>query len=236
MNNPFAITLRSKTDLSPVTLEQLRISTYFVNANLKELHESNLISGNGLPFIESIESRNLTPKLIQEIESSHTWVYVQALWTYAETGVISENLTSFHMEDVISALTQWICAILPMCEYQGEYALDPVLKVVIKALARMKLEFGVDFESGGDVEAIPSIQGELITLSSGWWSQVALKHLTVLELALLAGIKNINTVRNAQYVKEKPLEVIKEDGGVFISVEVAREWLAGRRGFVALKS
>ncbi|WP_350979935.1 hypothetical protein, partial [Shewanella sp. AC34-MNA-CIBAN-0136] len=71
----------------------------------------------------------------------------------------------------------------------------------------------------------------LVTLSSGWFPQFSEDNFTLVELALLAGMKNIRTVRNAQYDKEEPLSFIKTGGQVLVTREHAVAWLAKRKGF-----
>ena len=59
-----------------------------------------------------------------------------------------------------------------------------------------------------------------------------IKHLTLVELALLAGMSNIRSVRNAQFSKTDPLSFMKDGAQVLITVDEARRWLQGRNGFV----
>ncbi|WP_351089895.1 hypothetical protein, partial [Shewanella sp. S1-49-MNA-CIBAN-0167] len=83
-----------------------------------------------------------------------------------------------------------------------------LIKVILKCLAKLKLINKLD-------------PNELVTLSSGWFPQFSEDNFTLVELALLAGMKNIRTVRNAQYDKEEPLSFIKTGGQVLVTREHA---------------
>ncbi|MFT5760416.1 MAG: hypothetical protein ACI9LM_005202, partial [Alteromonadaceae bacterium] len=119
---------------------------------------------------------------------------------------------------------------------KGGFVYIPLLKVIIKYLARLKLDFDLDYDDLDSKAPLEPFKHGLVTIGSGWFPQVAIRNLSVLEVALLAGVSNIRSVRNAQYDKDNPLNFYKEGKKVLIKLEDARRWLTGRKGFVTSKS
>ncbi len=227
--NTFGIEINTKQDLQPVKIEELMSSTYRVLATLQILTDSSLGMRDCDVSCGSIDWSS-TPEEINFVEQSAIWAYLRSMWLFAENG--ERVRFSEHIDDATGDLVKWMCAIAPISEYSGENAHTPILKVMTKFFARLKLEFGIDLCDGGNVSLYPELISGCIPISSGWMPQVGDKHLTIIELALLAGVSNIRTVRNAQYDKDNPLKFLKTGKKVQVEIDVAKEWLSKRRGYV----
>jgi hypothetical protein len=154
---------------------------------------------------------------------------------YAERGELTPLPDGVHLDDAIGDLVKWLCAIEPISEYSGENHYAPILKVIIKFFARLKVDFNVDLDMGGEVPVFESLEYGCIPVNTGWLPQVDCKYLTVVEVALLAGVTNIRTIRNAQYDKLNPLNFLKRGKKVLVKAEIAKAWLIQRRGYLATK-
>lgn len=75
----------------------------------------------------------------------------------------------------------------------------------------------------------------LIAGSEYFFPLVHKTHFSLFEIALLAGMSTIRSVRNATYDKKDSLKTIKEGNKVFVELSEARRWLKERRGFVPTK-
>ncbi len=222
--------------LQPVSLEELMASTYSVLATLKILMDStqNLcdcsVSGGDIEWTG-------TPREKELVTNSLPWSYLQPIWQYAELGKI-ESIFDIDFEDEFDNLIKWVSAVAPICNYHGEDGYVAILKVMIKFFARLKLDYGVDFndETGLSQQLGQSNYVFTGTNSINSLPQVDHKNLTVIEMALLSGVSNIRTIRNAQYDKDKPLQFFKKGKTVLVKPEVARVWLNLRREFVPSES
>jgi hypothetical protein len=222
------IEIDTKQDLQPVSIEALTASIYSALTALQILTDSSQNKGDCDVSCGAIEWFE-TPENTELVRQSAMWLYLEPLWLYAEKGELVRPKE--HLNDVISDLLKWVCAIEAISEYSGENAHTPILKVITKFLARLKLDFQIDLSSGGNVKLYPDLSEGLIGIS--WLPQISDKNLTIIELALLAGVSNIRTVRNAQYDKDNPLVFIKTGKSVEVEIDVANLWLAKRRGFIA---
>lgn len=234
MNN-LSIEIGKKCSLSPVTKEELMSSTYSLLSILRILNDSCyglcdcFTSGGAVEWSASLEEKEL-------VEKSVPWSYLLPMWLYAEKGELTPLAYGVHLDDAIGDLVKWLCAIGPISEYSGEDSCTPILKVITKFFARLKLDFDLDLNEGKKINELPSIEDGCITINSGWLPQIDNKYLTVVEVALLAGISNIRTVRNAQYDKENPLHFFKEGRKVLVKNEAAKKWLLLRRGYIPTKT
>ena len=222
------IEIDPKQDLKPVSIEALTASIYSALTALQILTDSSQNKGDCDVSCGAIEWLE-TPETIEFVRKSAMWLLLEPLWLYAEKGELVRPKD--HLNDVIGDLLKWVCAIEAISEYSGENVHTPILKVITKFLARLKLDYQIDLSSGGDVKRYPDLSDGLVGIS--WLPQVSDKNLTIIELALLAGVSNIRSVRNAQYDKDNPLVFIKTGKNVEIEIDVAKHWLAKRRGFVA---
>lgn len=230
----FSIELGTKQSFSPVCEEELMAATFGMLKTLKMLSDSSLglcecdVSCGALEWSGTNEEREL-------VKQSLCWRYLYPLWLYAEQGNMNQP-TDVHLDDAIGDLVKWLCAVQPISEYSGERTYFPILKVILKFFARLKIDFGVALDKGGKTPIYKCLEHGCLPVMSGWLPQVGYKHLTVVEVALLAGVSNIRTIRNAQYDKEKPLHFFKEGKKVLVEVETAKIWLMHRRGFTATKA
>ena len=225
------IEIGTRRDLSPVGKEELIASTYSLLMTLEILYQSSHgrcvcdVSCGVIDYARAEKERTL-------VEESLVWSYLEPMWLYAEEGVLSPKLQNTHIEDVVGDLVKWLSAVESISEYCGEITQTPIIKVLTKFLARLKLDFNIDFSVGKDIPYVAGLcSGDSLYID--WLPQVDNKYLTVVELALLGGTSNIRTVRNAQYDKVNPLHFFKEGKKVFVKIEVARQWLDQRRSFVA---
>jgi hypothetical protein len=224
------IEINTKEDLQPVKVAQLKSSTYSVLKTLQILTDSSQNKCECDVSCGAIEW-DKTPEEINFVEQSAIWSYLTSMWAFAEGGELVRF--SEHLDDAVGDLIKWLSAVEPISDYSGGNAHTPILKIIIKFFARIKLEFGIDLSEGGDVGLFPELSSGCIAINAGWLPQVGDKHLTIVEMALLAGVSNIRTVRNAQYDKENPLKFLKEGKKVQVETDIARAWLVKRRGYVA---
>jgi hypothetical protein len=210
MNN-YSIELRLNANLAPTTEIELKGAAYSLIAALDHLFCSSV--GKEASMCNYIDWEN-TLKQNQMVEGSALWDCIYPMWEYAENGGEVPNI----YDDLLGDLAKWLSAVNGYCEYHGDYFNHHIIKVILKCLAKLKLINKLD-------------PNELVTLSSGWFPQFSEDNFTLVELALLAGMKNIRTVRNAQYDKEEPLSFIKKGGQVLVTREHAVAWLAKRKGF-----
>ncbi|GAM70760.1 hypothetical protein JCM19236_2704 [Vibrio sp. JCM 19236] len=103
--------------------------------------------------------------------------------------------------------------------YSAESNSYLILTMLHKYLARLKL----DTEQYLDDLGGPG---------SGWLPFSHPEHFNLYEIALLANVKSINSIRNSTYAKEDRLETFKEDGRALVTREVARDWLSRRKHFI----
>lgn len=230
----FSIELGTQQNLSPVKEEELMAATFSMLKTLRILSDSSFglcecdVSCGAVDWSGTSEEREL-------VEQSICWHYLHPLWLYAEQGEMTRLPDGIHLDDAIGDLVKWLCAIQPINEYSGDNTYTPILKVITKFFARLKIDFGMDLEEGGDVPIYDSLEYGCIPVMSGWLPQVDCKYLSIVEISLLAGVSNIRSIRNAQYDKESPLHFFKEGKKVLVEATTARTWLIQRRGFIATK-
>jgi hypothetical protein len=224
------VEIGTRRDLSSVSKEELMASTFSLLQILEILFLSSRgkcecdISCGVIDWTGKEEEINL-------VEKSMVWAYIEPMWLYTEKGFLTPKLQNLHIEDIIGDLVKWLSSVESISEYCGEITQIPIIKVLTKYLARIKLDFDIDFSTCKDVPYIKGLySGQDIYIS--WLPQVDAKYLTIVEMALLAGTSNIRSVRNAQYDKDNPLQFFKKGKKVLVKVEVARHWLNQRRGFV----
>ncbi|WP_413282500.1 hypothetical protein [Vibrio sp. MA40-2] len=151
-------------------------------------------------------------------KNSAIWRLLEDFYFYAEMGINPEF--SFSDDDFMWAI-EFLTHLHSLKEWHGigSWALE---KIVYKAFARIKLDSHLDVDGHDDFP----------TLSSGFLPLAHTKHFTMLEVALLAGVSNVRSIRNATYDKNAPLATIKEGGSVLVTVDEARQWLATRPKFI----
>lgn len=216
MYNQYGVELLPKYSLTPVTMDELRASIAEVQDVLDEL---TIIShGTYLKTDTDRDSR---------LENSRLWPDIAYMWDYAENGIYHKKFFSTHPDDFFSDAARILSAINGYNSWHGEEFGQPIVKVIIKFCARIKLDFDSDFDARMDTPF-----QDVVTLQSGWFPQLAMKDLTLLELALLAGMTNVRSVRNAQRANGARLNFYKFGLQVLVTVADARAWLPGRKGFV----
>ena len=239
------LTINKNESLLPVTEEQLRHSVYEILSVLAILSDSAHGHGEADTSCGVIEFFN-EPEQVRILENSLIWKYIVSMYQFAELGE-PLDIVEYHLWDMLGDLSKWIMATLPILEYDGTPSDRSAIKVIYKFIARLKLNYRWDFEGRYDPEDTPDplphsgaknginplCSGP--SISSSWYPDTHRRHLTLVELALLAGMGNIRSVRNAQFNKTDPLAFIKEGAQVLITVEEARRWLKGRKGFVPTK-
>ncbi|MDN3717777.1 hypothetical protein [Vibrio breoganii] len=94
-----------------------------------------------------------------------------------------------------------------------------VLTVLHKYLARLKLDLAIDLSDEWSA-------------TSDFFPLCHHKHFNLYEMALLANVKSVNSIRNSVYAKEDKLTTIQEDGKHLVERDVALAWLAKRKHFV----
>ena len=231
----FSIEIWTKKSLLPVTKEELISSTYSLLETLRILSDSSRgLCECGISCREVEWSA--TEEEMKLVQSSTPWSYLLPMWLYAEQGELTSLPKGVHLDDAVADLVKWLCAIESISEHSGEYTYTPILKVIIKFFARLKLDFNIELDVGGEVPLFHDIENGCMSIEEGWLPQVHCKYLSVVEVALLAGVSNIRTVRNAQYDKENPLHFFKEDKKVLVTTDTANKWLSLRRGYVVTKN
>lgn len=205
--------------LSPVSLTELHAYCY------ESLHMLNILSnsatGSGGVFLGDQQS-NDTWEPNQEnltlLESTPLWESLLSAYNYAELGLpLQMDEGDIHI--LLTDLAQWFCATFAYREFNG-YPTWAGEKVIYKFIARLKLDYQWD------------VIDKFIAIESNWYPLTHGTHLTILDVALLAGMESIRSVRNATYDKQDSLEILKDGRNVLVTVQDARRWLQGRKGFV----
>lgn len=239
------VTIRKNENLLPVTEEQLRHSIYEILSVLVILCDSAHGYGDADTSGGVIDFLN-EPEQVRLLESSLMWKYIAPMYQFAELGE-PLDVVEYHIKEILGDLSKWITATAPILEYDGTPSNQAAIKVIYKFIARLKLNYRWDFEGIYGPEDNPdplphsgakdgiNLLCAAPSTSGGWYPDTHRRHLTLVELALLAGMSNIRSVRNAQFSKADPLSFIKEGAQVLITVEEARRWLKGRKGFVPTK-
>lgn len=233
----FTLTIGTKESLAPVSQDELMASVFSVIQTLSVLHNSSLGKCE-CDISTTLSDWSAHPEEISLVENSALWPYLLPMWLYTEHGQFPSF--SVHIDDILGDLIKWISAVESISEYGGQNPHIAILKVVTKFLARIKLEFNFNLDEGfklsGNTVALDIIgidQG-CVPVSAGWLPEVDEEHLSLVEIALLAGISNIRTVRNAQYDNDEPLRCFKKGKQVLVTVKDARKWLSKRRSFLPL--
>lgn len=212
----YGVELLPKCTLTPVTLDELKASIVEVQDVLDELRY--ISHGSALESDIDRDSRH---------EQCCLWPTIAYVWEYAELGIYSDDALPADPDAFFGDAATLLSAINGYNAYQGLTVGQAIIKVLIKYCARIKLDFDTDFES-----ALNSPLGDVITLQCNWFPQMAMKDLSLLELALLAGMTNVRSVRNAQRANGARLNFFKDGLNVLVSVADARAWLPGRISFV----
>lgn len=147
---------------------------------------------------------------------------LESFYLYAEKGISSSDYKYKFGEDDFVFAIEPLAILHSLKEWHGvgTWAAE---KIVYKAFARIKLDTQIDLET---------IEKEFPTIGSGFLPMAHKQHLTLVEVALLAGVSTIRSIRNATYDKVSPLSTIKEGGNVLVTVDEAKHWLAKRPKFV----
>lgn len=213
------ITFPSTVKFTPVSINELQEYCW---ENLKALDllskSAEGVKENDLLLSEGTTWEG-TKDQIAVLEQTTLWKVLCNLHIFAESG-LSCDLAEAQLDDFLNELVQWLGASFAYREFQG-LGMWAGEKVISKFLARMKLNHKWD------------LADKFVAVESGWYPDTHPNHLTIKEVALLAGVDNIRSVRNATYDKKAlPLETFKEGRAVLVTVENARKWLQGRKGFV----
>lgn len=233
------VTINKNASLQPVTEEQLRHSVYEMLSVLEILCNSAHGRGEADTSCGVIDFLG-EPAQIKLLENSLMWKYLHPMYLFAELGE-PLDVIRYHLSDMLGDLAKWISAANPILEYDGTPLNQAVSKVIYKFIARLKLNYRWDFDGDYSPEDNPDplphsdAKNGLVPISANWYPDTHKRHLTLVELTLLAGMSNIRSVRNAQFSKTDQLSFIKEGAQVLITVEEARRWLQGRNGFVPTK-
>lgn len=210
------IELLPKCVLTPVTLDELKAAIVGVQDAIDDLR--HIARGAA---VESDTDRD------SQHESCRIWPDLYYVWDYAEHGNYREDFFTTCADDFFSDTAKLLSGINGYNAYHGDTFGQVLIKVIFKFCARIKLDFDSDFDNRLNMPF-----DEVATLNSEWYPQMAMKDLTLIELALLAGMTNMRSVRNAQYVTDEALNFYKDGTRVLIRIADARTWLAGRIGFV----
>ncbi len=233
------VTINKNASLLPVTEDQLQHSVYEMLSVLVILcdsahgHGEADTSGGVIDFLGE-------PEQIKLLENSLMWKYLHPMYLFAELGE-PLDVINYHLSDMLGDLAKWITAANPILEYDETSLNQAAIKIIYKFIARLKLNYRWDFDGNYSPKDNPDplphsdARNGLVPLSAGWYPDTHKRHLTLVELALLAGMSNIRSVRNAQFSKTDPLSFIKDGAQVLITVEEARRWLQRRNGFVPTK-
>lgn len=213
------VTFPSFTRLSPVTRVELLDYCHETLTTLNILSKSAASSDDILLRYEDDASTQALSQNDQAlIERTPLWKNFLPAFNYAELGA-PLDLKEDEIEYLLTELAQWLCATFSYREFNG----NPIWsgeKVIYKFIARLKLDYQWD------------VSEKFAAIESGWYPDAHEQHLSILDIALLAGMENIRSVRNATYDKLAPLETIKEGGKVLVTVKEARRWLQERKGFI----
>ncbi|WP_028765323.1 helix-turn-helix domain-containing protein [Shewanella colwelliana] len=218
--NLLSLRLPTKTSLPPVQESELMaycFETLTLIENLRQSLESYGAEGDP----HEVPKWEGNKQQLAIMKASRVWLVFKELFSYAELGKpinisSSENIGAW-LTDHLENAVKWICCTYPMKEYHGFYLSFVGEQIVYKFLARLKLDFECDLE-------------EVIGCGLTPFPYTHEMHLTVMEIALLAGISE-RSVRNAIYSKDDRLEHIKDGRQVYVSVKEARRWLQERRKF-----
>jgi len=160
------------------------------------------------------------------IRKTRIWKVFNCIYSYAEFGCLDElcfdgTQWNFDDDNILYAV-EWVGSLLVM-EQTTDIGFDlNIGKYLIhKFLARYKLD-------GNSLDKSDYV----ISNESHFLPLVHPTRLTLFEVALLAGVGNLRSIRNATYDKDSPLNVIKEGRNVSVEISEARRWLKNRRGFV----
>lgn len=173
----------------------------------------------------------------ETIRSTRIWKVLNRIYQYAELGNaeffwLENNQLRFNDDDFLYAV-EWFNALKTLDEtnssFNFKYRIFHGIHMLHKFLARFKLDGHGNFADDG-------ININYVIAGSEFFFPLIHKtHFSLFEIALLAGMGTIRSVRNATYDKKDPLKVIKEGNKVFVEISEARRWLKERRGFVPTK-
>lgn len=171
----------------------------------------------------------------ESIRSTRIWNVLNRIYQYAELGNpeclwFANDQWQFDDDDFLYAV-EWFNALKTLDETCGsfgfKYRIFHGIHMLHKFIARFKLDGNIAGDFDGHHYAIAG--------SEFFFPLVHKTHFSLFEIALLAGMSTIRSVRNATYDKKDSLKTIKEGNKVFVELSEARRWLKERRGFVPTK-
>ncbi len=231
------VTINKNASLNAVTKEQLQHSVYEILSTLEILYNSAHGHGEADSSCGVINFLG-EPEQIKLLEESKMWKYLHSMYLFAELGEPLDVING-HISDMLGDLAKWISATNFIFAYDGTPLNQAAIKVIYKFIARLKLNYRWNFDGSYDsddhttsISDLDTLEGITPLSDNLSYPDTHIKHLTLVELALLAGMSNIRSVRNAQFSKTDPLSFMKDGAQVLITVDEARRWLQGRNGFV----
>jgi len=185
-------------------------------------------SATGRGAVEWEEHWTGAPEQVIKIRRTPLWEVFNRIYQYAEFGcldglVFDGEQWNFNDDDIL-LIVEWIGALLTQEQTTDiGFNLDIGKCLVHKFIARYKLD-------GNSLERGPyTICRDLLHV---YLPLTHLTRLSLFEIALLSGVSNLRSIRNATYEKENPLKTIKEGTKITVEVFEARRWITNRRGFV----
>ncbi len=162
------------------------------------------------------------------IRSTRIWNVLNRIYQYAECGNpeflwFKDDQWQFDDDDFLYAV-EWFNALKTLDETKGSFGFKYRIFHGIHMLHKFIARFKLDGNLAGDDYSIAG--------SEFFFPLVHRTHFSLFEIALLAGMGTIRSVRNATYDKDDPLRTVKEGNKVLVEISEARRWLKGRRGFV----
>lgn len=218
-NNAVGLMLPPWARYTPVSEEEFIASMY---ENVFYINELPSRYKAGMSYFEEAIWEDTAEQRLLLKEYHGFFGLLESFYLYAEKGISSSDYTYRFGEDDFVFAIEPLAILHSLKEWHGvgTWAAE---KIVYKAFARIKLDTQIDLET---------IENEFPTIGSGFLPMAHKQHLTLVEVALLAGVSTIRSIRNATYDKVNPLRTIKEGGNVLVTVEEAKYWLATRPKFV----
>lgn len=209
--------------------EQVKIACYDFLLYLREL---TLMSfGEDSPLLSVATDRNLTDESdfkwngtdeqLHFVETSGLWHKFSRFYEYGQLGKgdISDLIEEGTLLETIYQLNT-VISYIDEIALQGSHDCQYLINIVCKALARFKLDKGASFAKDHYIYCL------------SFFPYTHDEGLSLYEVALLANVKTLKSIRNATYAKCDPLRTYKEHNNVLVSVNEARRWLETRRNFV----
>ncbi|WP_157933375.1 hypothetical protein, partial [Vibrio breoganii] len=222
------------SDCSPVSLDQFKQAVYELFRTLDNFHSSSGIWGTH----DSVEWES-TLEQHRYVQGLECWSVLKPMYDYAEMGLYTDILYERYdgwPETFFEGLVKRMLSLDGLFEYEGQRDDSALTKVVIKYLARLRLDFWPRYEreikAGKDT--FDGFYRDMfgVTGSISFFMDVEEEDkFSVKELALLAGLKSPKPIRNAQYAPKEPLRYFKDKSGVFIERESALKYLQKARNY-----